>query len=355
MLVAACSQIGPKLLPPDREGFNSSLQMSDKEQLLLNIVRLRYDDTPYFLGVDSIASGFTFDKSITGTAAFTNQTLVGSAGNIASISVTPTVSFEERPTISYVPLQGQKFTEQLLTPISLGQIYLLGTSSWSIARLLRVTVQAVGNLTNATGSTRPDTSHVPEYKPFVTFAHLLREYQRKGLVDILGIKTNDHFNMGISIKAPTSSAEIQKLYSLLAVKGQPTLITLAQEQLAEGPRNNPNSYHVTTRSLLGMLYYLSKGVDISNCDIESHVVVVPSYPSGELFDWRDVTKGMFRVHSACGCRPKCAFVAVYYRCRWFYIADNDSNSKQTFALLQQIFALLVSEVKGKAPILTIPV
>ena len=48
---------------------------------------------------------------------------------------------------------------------------------------------------------------------------------------------------------------------------------------------------------------------------------------GEAFDWNEVTGGSFgcALHS----RPANAFVVVPYRGAWFYIADNDLESKST--------------------------
>lgn len=38
--------IGPKSLPPDRAGYSAGIADSWKEQMLLNIVKLRYIDAP---------------------------------------------------------------------------------------------------------------------------------------------------------------------------------------------------------------------------------------------------------------------------------------------------------------------
>jgi hypothetical protein len=48
-------------VPPDRFDYNEALARSSKEQLLINLVRLRYDDVPVFLAVvpGSAGSGAT--------------------------------------------------------------------------------------------------------------------------------------------------------------------------------------------------------------------------------------------------------------------------------------------------------
>jgi hypothetical protein len=54
-------------------------------------------------------------------------------------------------------------------------------------------------------------------------------------------------------------------------------------------------------------------------------------------------------------RPKGAAVSVFYRKSWFYIDDSDLDSKTTFSLLSQIFALQSGKSKTVTPVLTLPV
>ena len=51
--------------------------------------------------------------------------------------------------------------------------------------------------------------------------------------------------------------------------------------------------------------------------------------------------------------PPDAFVRVFYRDHWFYIADNDLESKTTFGLVSYLFSLQAAGVEGKSPLLTV--
>ncbi|MCC6395788.1 MAG: hypothetical protein IT282_02140, partial [Bacteroidetes bacterium] len=53
--------------------------------------------------------------------------------------------------------------------------------------------------------------------------------------------------------------------------------------------------------------------------------------------------------------PRDAAVKVEYRDAWFYIADNDLNSKTTFTLLSFLFNLQAANKSGANPVLTYPV
>ncbi len=90
----ACSGLGPKALKAGRPRYNIALADTDNRELLLNFVRLKYHELPYFLEVTSISSSL----SITANAS------------VSGIKATPRVgasgSYSERPNIIYKPLGG---------------------------------------------------------------------------------------------------------------------------------------------------------------------------------------------------------------------------------------------------------
>jgi hypothetical protein len=46
---------------------------------------------------------------------------------------------------------------------------------------------------------------------------------------------------------------------------------------------------------------------------------------------------------------------VKYRSGWFFIDDKDMQSKQTFSMLQQLFAMQAEAGESATPVLTLPV
>lgn len=53
-LAAGCAS-GPRTLSEERLAYNEAIKATAEQQMLLNIVRLRYTDTPSSLSVTSIA------------------------------------------------------------------------------------------------------------------------------------------------------------------------------------------------------------------------------------------------------------------------------------------------------------
>ena len=108
-LLLSCTNVGSKAIRNTRFNYNSAIVDTRNEQLLTNLVRLRYRDTPYFIEVSSIATQYLLGLGGSGSVGGIGDKTVGGVGG--------SVSYEERPTITYVPLQGETFSRRLLAPV----------------------------------------------------------------------------------------------------------------------------------------------------------------------------------------------------------------------------------------------
>ena len=114
-LFAGCV-FGPHTLRRSRVQYNQAIQRTQDEQLLLNLVRLRYCDTPQFLEVSSVSSQFVFDGSGDISNTFIN------ARGWDSLRFGFDAGYTAKPTINFQPLQGEDFVQRLFTPIPLDRV-----------------------------------------------------------------------------------------------------------------------------------------------------------------------------------------------------------------------------------------
>lgn len=111
---------------------------------------------------------------------------------------------------------------------------------------------------------------------------------------------------------------------------------------------NADTIALTTRPLISALNYLSQGIDVPDADLKAGKVRKTVRSNGEPFDWQELFKDVFHV-AVSATPPEDASVSVHYRNSYFYIADNDLDSKSTFVLLTQLIALHAAPASANLP------
>ena len=134
---------------------------------------------------------------------------------------------------------------------------------------------------------------------------------------------------------------------------------IKSELVEENERKLPSALgndtiYLNMRSVLQIMTFLSKGVCVPEEHVRCGVAPVTPGPDGRPFDWTTVTAGQFVVRSQKH-RPRSSEVAVQYRGYWFYIPQDDVNSRAILAILETFFALQESDDKNSGPLLTLPV
>jgi hypothetical protein len=117
------------------------IQTSDQEDLLLNLVRLRYLEDPGFLPVMGLTAQFEVDAGALGRGG----TDRGGASHYGEANM----SFADRPTITFVPQRSSELTKGLLTRIPLETLFLSVVNVADEGRLLRLFVRNLNGIDNA--------------------------------------------------------------------------------------------------------------------------------------------------------------------------------------------------------------
>src|SRR6516165_5629128 len=142
--VSGC--IGPHAVRYTRMRYNEVVRGTNDEQLLINLVRLRYADSPVFIDLPNITSQF----EVAGTGnynggygfQFPGHTNLG-FGQLA---------LADRPTLSYHPREGREIAKALLSPIS-PDLFSVVNAGADVEQLLLLTVNDVNDVQNATRAT----------------------------------------------------------------------------------------------------------------------------------------------------------------------------------------------------------
>jgi hypothetical protein len=141
------------------------------------------------------------------------------------------------------------------------------------------------------------------------------------------------------------AAEVAELLGL--ERGKPTYTLVADTERSMG-----GDLVMGGRSLLGVLFYLSQGIEAPDAHVGAGWLTDTRVRDGSAFDWEQLTGRLFRVRQSAS-RPGSHFTAVPYRDHWFYLDDTDLNSKTTFNLLTLLFSLQASGGQGESPLLTV--
>jgi hypothetical protein len=345
ILLAGCQSIGPKAMRATTQPYNESVNSVRDEQLLLNIVRLKYRDTPSFLEITSISTAYERSAGL----GVEGQLRQGVNNN--GLLLRPNLNMSERPTITFVPMQGDRFAKNLLTPLPVEALVYLSQSGWSAERILRVCVQRLNRVRNAPTASGPSPLEAPEYEQFQQLAAHLRALQQADGI-FLTPSSDKVAGTAELVFAPEWTTSDQALAFKAALGLNPALDRFP---LIPGlTQIDDRSIAISTRSLLGVLFFLSQSVEVPEEAIVAGVVTTTLHPNGQVFDWTSVYHDLFRVQRS-DREPALAYQKTRYRDHWYFIADSDLHSKSTFFMLDLLFAIQSGDSRSLTPILTLPV
>jgi len=343
LFLAGCSSIGPGTVPRDRSDYSSSISESWKRQTLLNIVKLRYLDPPFFVDVGQIVSGYTLQTS--GALGGQISSLHALQGN--SMNLGGAVTFIDRPTITYTPLTGNKFIKGLMTPLPPDSVFFMIQSGWPADAVCFASVAVMNGLNNQASSVAGVSPPDPD---FLRALELLRKIQLSGAVAMRvqqdAQKQQTTLITFRSQNIPEETlADSHELRRLLHLDPDATEFKLVFGATA----THDKELALLTRSLLQIMNTMAVQVEVPPEHL-SQGRATPGYDAKTA-----VPEKLRLVRIQSGKRkPADAYVAVEYRDHWFWIDDCDLQTKRAFAFMMMLFTLPDTGEKESLPLITIP-
>ena len=348
LLMGCTTGIGPRAVRMQRGDYNAALQQTNDQQLLVNIVRLRYAETPSFLEVTGIVTQLQLELATTLQAGTDAEK--GAGGGVGA-----TFSYADQPTITYLPSQGEQFVRRFLTPITPETLLLLWESGWSFKRVARLSVQRLNRTANAPRASGPTPRRLETSDDFAALMDKMAPLVRTGKLrfEIEEIAAAPTRRVVLRVVAGTDP-EVRDAVRLLELAPGRDHYPLVTGVLHEASGPPWDSIYVQTRSLPSVLFFVSNGVEVPAEHSRAGVVTTAVSESGEAVDWAAIAGDMLRIRSSRS-KPDQSRMAVRHRGHWFYIDDTDVRSKSTFVLLTQLYAIQASPPSTGGPTLTLPV
>jgi len=343
--LCGCFHLGAERLDQDEIGYSQALDDADKRLTLLNIVRVRYADMPDFLETTQVISGYQLQQSVTGgfelfPAAHGNTYLSGGG----------TAQFQESPTFTFQPVDGEQFAESFIRPLAPAELLPLILSGMPIDVLFRLGVQSANGLQNTLALAQSGSAGSPD---FFLLLHDLRVLQIAGLLDIRLENREDQPEQKGKEQgavylafAPTTdpalsatAAEAERLLGMRPGEGEVQVIY-------GGGVGAPGQITILTRSMLGVLEQLAVQIDVPAADVASGETIA------SVGDVGIERRPIVIVHSS-DKEPRDAFVMVQYGKTWFWIDDRDFDSKVAFTIVQTLLDL-AKTTSAPGAVITIP-
>ncbi len=339
--LSACSVVGPRSISMGRADYNEAINRTEDEQMLLSIVKGRYGETFSLLAVSGIAANVRF-RTNAGVQAGIGPS-DNYLGNLVPFSAG--LAYEENPTITYAPVQGEKYLRQLMSPIPLNMLVLMSRAATSRVDYLTLLANRINNMGNPDFLATPSAVPDPRFQRFVELSEELNQAGVIQFVENPGKKIQ--FNILITGYAPAFS---EKVRAYLALLGLPMPVEESKNIILPvyfGVKGEGlGGIAISTRSTFDLIEILRAAVEIPQEHAGAGGVALNYPPPG-------LAGKNIHIHAS-ESRPKRAVLAVKHRGYWFYIDDTDMRTKLFYHLVRTLWSVSIAAAGDQraAPVLT---
>jgi len=341
--VTGCTHLGPRTVAVDRFDYSTAIADSWKQQTLLNIVKLRYVDLPVFVDVASVVGGYSMQTSVNVNGTVSSDKAV--QGNFAAIG--GQAIYTDRPTITYVPMTGEKFLRGLITPIDPKNVFFLLQSGYAADFILGFAVESLNGVRNRSTAGGAVREADPD---FLRALELLRDIQTAGAFGMRVEEDKAKGSTGVVFfqrddVSPDIVAKAAELRRLLKLPPAGRKFTLTYSPM----RGEENELAVNSRSMLQIMQAFASFVDVP----EAHLKDGSAWPSPATAPASPGARQSVRIHSGKE-EPPGAYAAVRYRGYWFWIDTGDRQTKRALTVVVFFFTLAETSGAERLPLITIP-
>lgn len=333
--------MGPGNVERDRFDYNRAIGETNNEQMLLNLVRMRYRDVPVFMAVSSVLTQYVYSGSF-GLNGVTGR---GAGADADSFGGSATVRYTERPTISYAPMTGPEFASQLMTPIPAELVFTLMAAGWPAGELLQMSLERVNGVRN--GPFRDSGGSDKSYAS-PDFERMVELIVEMAGTEALEYQKDPDTGAGVLVivdgLGDEADASIAAFRSLVGLDPAVSRYRVVQRRVQRAD----DEITVRVRSLLALMGALSRRVEIPPAHLDQRLV-------GEDTSFNEASsqERALRIQSADE-RPTNAYVAVEYLGKWFYLENTDERSREAFGLVTYLYLMMATQPESAGPILTVP-
>src|SRR5690349_4872689 len=214
MGLCGCFSLGNTRLYEDRLGYSRALGDAEKSDTLLNVVRLRYADTPIVLQATQVISGYQLQRNVTGGfEAFP-------AANLGTfLNGSTSAQLQQSPTFTFQPLSGAQFAQSFIRPLAPAELLPLAMGGLPIDVLFRLGVQSINGLSNAVALTLTGAAGSPD------FFLLLQDLRRLQIAGLLSVRLEHN----AAPEGTHSNSERGRVYYSIAKTADPDLRGVVDE------------------------------------------------------------------------------------------------------------------------------
>lgn len=339
-MLAGCTSIGPRTVVDDSFDYTGVLGDSWKKRMLFNTVRVRYGDTPVFLDVASVINQYSMETGVNLSGqwakSYAGDTFLGMGGHGTYI---------DRPTITYIPLSGEKFARSLMRPLPPSAVMSMIEAGYPISYVLRVCAESINGIKNRSSTGIRPRAADAEYYALLERMQLI---QNSGNIGLRVQKGKEGESVIMTMRGreadplPEDSLAVRKVLRLDPAADE---FSVVYGSMAKDDKE----LAVLTRSLLQIITNVASQIEVPETHVAAKIVNPTFFEQNS--DGTPVAP-LIRIMSSAS-RPDNAFVAVPYQSHWFYIDNSDMRSKGLFSFLMFLFSLTETGGKEGAPVVTI--